>query len=58
MKCEGCQKMFRLTELTSHPDGIVPNSLGMKKNKMLCAKCKMPKPDKNWQDTDEKEYPF
>lgn len=57
MKCDECGEMFSLYDLRFIPDGMVPGT-SIKKRRALCKTCNMPKPDKNWQDTDTEEYPF
>lgn len=43
-----------------HPDDGMEGRHMMPRNKMMCGACRMPKPDKNRQDTerDDHEYPF
>ena len=58
MKCEGCQKMFRLTELRFVPDGLVPGTQAMKRNRAFCKDCGLPTLRQKEDEQPEKEYPF
>jgi hypothetical protein len=45
MLCAECQVDFPMNQLSSHRDGMVPNLIGMERNRMLCGPCsQQPKP--------------